>query len=221
MKLESDKYSTGQKALSKEEYDKLLSVITNVEDELLIKLGIATCLRREDLCNIMFSNIYIDEKTQTGRLHFREAKKDRIQREPTKIVDGKKVRGKVLRDANGNTIKTEMWRDIDLSPKTVAMIKKFVNTLSNEEKKKRVYLFSFKGRQAYNRFHSLCLKAGIDTRPIHALRATGIKFYHYEAGWTDEQIASITGDTIEVIHKHYMTPSVGEMKELINKKEII
>lgn len=71
MKLQSDKYTSGQKALSKKEYEKLITVIDNIEDELLIKLAITTGLRREDLCNIMIKNIDLAE----GRLTFHEQKK--------------------------------------------------------------------------------------------------------------------------------------------------
>jgi len=71
MKLESDRYKTGEKALSHEEYAKLLSVITDLQDELLIRLGVDSGLRREDLCNVICDNINIKDRT----LRFYEAKK--------------------------------------------------------------------------------------------------------------------------------------------------
>lgn len=72
MKLNSDKYKSGQKSLSKNEYEKLISVIDNIEDELLIKLAITTGLRREDLCNVKISNINLED----GTLTFHESKKN-------------------------------------------------------------------------------------------------------------------------------------------------
>ena len=57
MKLQSDRYTTGEKALTRKEYDKLVKVITDLQDELMIRLGIlATGIRREDLCNIECDN---------------------------------------------------------------------------------------------------------------------------------------------------------------------
>jgi hypothetical protein len=39
MKLQSDRYTTGEKALTREEYDTLVKVITDLQDELMIRLG--------------------------------------------------------------------------------------------------------------------------------------------------------------------------------------
>lgn len=73
MKLQSDKYKSGQKAVTRKEYEKLIEVIDNYEDELLIKLAISTGIRREDLCNIKIDNINLED----GILIFYEAKRDR------------------------------------------------------------------------------------------------------------------------------------------------
>ena len=72
MKLQSSKYKSGEKALSRKEYEKLISVIDNIEDELLIKMAVSTGIRREDLCNIKVSNINLND----GVLTFHEAKKN-------------------------------------------------------------------------------------------------------------------------------------------------
>ena len=72
MKLNSSKYKSGEKALSKKEYEKLISVIDNLGDELLVKMAVTTALRREDLCNIKISNIDLDN----GVLTFHESKKN-------------------------------------------------------------------------------------------------------------------------------------------------
>lgn len=217
MKLESSKYKSGEKALTHEEYRKLLSVISDVEDELLIKMAVATGLRREDLCNILISNIDLKEK----KLLFHEAKKDKIVREEsTKDEKGRVIRGKPVFNSDGSVRKEEKWRTIDISPQLITTIEKFLKTIDKKERSKRIMLFSFRGRQAYNRFNTLCKKAEINTRPFHGLRATCIKFAH-DAGWQDEQICKLTGDTLSVIQMHYRTPSVSEMAEVTVKKEII
>ena len=72
MKLKSDRYKSGEKALSKKEYEKLISVIDNIEDELLIKMAITTGLRREDLLNVEIKNLDLEECT----LIFDEQKKN-------------------------------------------------------------------------------------------------------------------------------------------------
>lgn len=72
MKLQSDRYKSGEKALSRKEYEKLVSVIDNLEDELLIKMAITTGLRREDLCSVKIKNLNLED----GVLNFHESKKN-------------------------------------------------------------------------------------------------------------------------------------------------
>jgi len=91
--------------------------------------------------------------------------------------------------------------------------------------KNQEYLFSwgknqYGDRTAYRRVQDLCDRAGIPRRPFHALRATCIKFAQI-AGWSPEQVAELTGDTIRVIQEHYATPSKQEMCELVREKEIV
>jgi integrase len=185
MKLYSDRYKTGEKALTRDEYNKLMKVITNLQDELLIRLGIATGIRREDLCNIECDNIDLKDKT----LMFCESKKRR-----NKIVD--------------------------LPDEIISLIQKFYNTFDKSELKKRKYLFDYVGRTAYRHFNHWCKVADIPERPIHALRATCIKFAH-DAGWSDEAISKLTGDKIATIQEHYMTPSIDEMRQLTQRKAFI
>ncbi len=187
-KLQSEKYRSGEKALTKPEYEKVLSVTTDLQDELLIRMAVATGLRREDLCKIEVANINLQDKT----LLFHEAKKDRRDK------------------ATGNIV--EKWRTIELQPIVIVTIQKFWKTLPKEQQKRR-YLFDFVGRTAYRHFNHWCEVAGIPQRPFHSLRATCIKFAHAN-GWTDEQIAKLTGDKISTIQEHYMTPSVDEMREV-------
>ncbi len=66
---------SGEAALTKTEYEKLISSIDSLEDELLIKLAITTGIRREDIVSIRTGNISIPDATLT----FHESKK-RIDR---------------------------------------------------------------------------------------------------------------------------------------------
>jgi integrase len=82
------------------------------------------------------------------------------------------------------------------------------------------YIFSKTGRTAYTRLQKYCDKAGIPRRPFHALRATCIKRCQ-AAGWSIEQVAKLTGDTIAVIQEHYSWPSSSEMQEVAMEKPVI
>ncbi len=73
MKPRSDRYTSRKKALTRGEYEKLTSAITDPQDELLIKMAVATGLRREDLCDIEINNVNLKDKTLT----FHEAKKNK------------------------------------------------------------------------------------------------------------------------------------------------
>lgn len=185
MKLRANRYKTGEKALSRDEYEKLKSVITDIEDELLILFAVATGIRREDLCNILCDNLNLTD----AKLTFWESKKG-------------------------------VLRTIDLPKELIVRIKKFYNTLDREDLKKREYLFDMVGRTAYRHFNYWCSVAEIPERPFHALRATCIKFAHV-AGWTDEEISKLTGDSIKTIQEHYSVPSAGEMMEVTNNKQFI
>lgn len=190
MKYQSNKYTSGEKALTRKESDKLLSVIDTIEDELFYKMAITTGLRREDLANVMIKNINLTD----AMLIFRESKKDRE-------------------------------RTIPLTDDVCLLISKFLKTIQDRKK-----LFSCTGTQFYRRFNGYVVngihypgyfdKAGIPNRPIHAFRATAIKFMK-EAGMSDPQIMAITGDTLAVIQQHYMTPSMDELRNAVKTKSIL
>lgn len=79
MKHQKDRYKTGEKALTEKEFDKLMSVVDNLEDECLFTLAVSTGLRRFDVTNIQISNIDIED----GWLTYNEKKKgNRIRRIP-------------------------------------------------------------------------------------------------------------------------------------------
>jgi len=191
MKYQSNNYTSGEKALTRKEYEKLLAVIDTHEDELFLKMAITTGLRREDLSNIKIGDIQLDDKL----LSFHESKKNRT-------------------------------RSIPLTNEVILLIIKFLKTVD-----KRENLFSCTGTQFYRRFNGYVDKnkkhfsgyfdkAGIANRPIHAFRATAIKFMS-EAGYSDPQIMAITGDTLEVIQQHYMTPSMDELRNVVKEKLIL
>ena len=76
------RYTTGEKALTKNEWEKLQTVITNLEDEILFKLTISAGIRREDIGHSKKHNtgIRISDITElqngTGKLKFFEHKKE-------------------------------------------------------------------------------------------------------------------------------------------------
>jgi len=81
----SESYRTGEKALTRSEYDKLLASIDNLEDELTLRLGVSTGLRREDLFGLKIADLDLEHSKVT----FRESKKNRsrtIDLEPGVIL---------------------------------------------------------------------------------------------------------------------------------------
>jgi len=181
MPLKKPRYKTGEKSLSRSEYEAVLSVCGCYEDRVLVMLAVSLGLRRGDIVRVKISDIDFDKH----QLKYQEKKKgDRI-------------------------------RIVPIGPKLEQEIKMLIETIPKGQKT----LFSFKDRQAYNRFQTLCEKAGVGGRPFHALRATCMKFCQ-AAGWTPEQTSELTGDSIEVIQAHYLTPTIAEMAETMREKEV-
>jgi integrase len=179
--LKQQRYRTGEKALTRKEYDRVLEVCGVLEDRVMVMLAVSLGLRRGDLVRVRVANVDFHNHQLT---YLEKKKGDRV-------------------------------RVVPIGPKLEQEIRMLIGTLP----KGQDTLFSFKDRQAYNRFNTLCEKAGIGPRPFHALRATCIKFCQL-SGWSPEQVSELTGDTIEVIQAHYLTPSQAEMKETMNKKEV-
>jgi len=174
-------YKTGQHALTRKEYENVLSVCGSLEDRVMVMLGVSLGLRRFDLVLVRVANIDFTNHQIT----YLEKKK-------------------------GNRV-----RVVPMGPKLEQEIRMLIKTLP----KGQDTLMSFGDRQAYNRFAALCKKAGIGSRPFHALRATCVKFCQ-QAGWTPEQVAELTGDSLRVIQEHYAVPTAGEMKETMREKEV-
>lgn len=117
--------------------------------------------------------------------------------------------------------KKRRWKTVPMSESLKKHLAMYINTLD----KKQEHLFSFGkskygDKTAYNRLHALCERAGIRTRPFHALRSTCIKRCQ-KAGWTIQQTADFVGDTVKVIEVHYNVPSEDEMKELVDEKPLL
>ncbi len=125
-------------------------------------------------------------------------------------------------DLEANTLtyieakKGDRIRTVPLGANLRQVIIKYLDTIPPTQKK----LLPFCGKTAYNHFQRLCDQAGIPRRPIHALRATCVKFCQ-AAGWTPEQVSELTGDTIRVIQEHYTTPSKAEMSEVMWENEVL
>jgi len=59
------KYFTGEKAFTKAEFDKLLSVVKNSEDRIMLLLGASLGIRRYDLSRVIVRNINFTNHTVT------------------------------------------------------------------------------------------------------------------------------------------------------------
>jgi len=127
-----------------------------------------------------------------------------------------------IRDPESATVtyqekkKGNRLRTVPIGPKLAQEL----TILRNTQPKAQKTVFSFKDRQAYNRFQKVCQIAGIEERPFHALRATAIKFMQ-AAGWRPEQVCEITGDTLRTIQEHYVTPSKSELAESAREREVV
>ena len=175
-------YRTGEFALTRKEYEKLIAACANLEDRVMIMMGVAIGLRRSDIVEVKWINIDFEK----SELNYNEKKK-------------------------GNRL-----RNVPLGPKLLQELR----ILKNTQPKSQKTILSFGDRQAHTRFNKVCDIAGIPRRPIHALRATAIKFMQ-QAGWAPEQVAEMTGDSIRTIQKHYLTPSRSELAEAAKNKEVV
>lgn len=58
-------YFTGEKAFTRDEFEKLLSVVDNSEDRIMLLIGVSLGIRRYDLSRIIVRNINFKEHTLT------------------------------------------------------------------------------------------------------------------------------------------------------------
>ena len=200
MKNYKSKSTSGEKAFSKSDWKKFIAVVDNLEDEVLYTLIVTCGFRRADICHGK-SKKYIGSKQIS-------------------VITGILVEDINLGDNPSITYKEwkkNRTRTIYITESTKVLIKKLLNSRGKNQPQ---YLINYSGATGYRRLQDYCDKAGVDRRPIHALRATCIKFCR-AAEWSDEQVSALTGDTIAVIQEHYMTPSKDEMKEVTEMKPII
>lgn len=200
MKNYKPKSTSGEKAFSKTDWKKFIAVVDNLEDEVLYTLIVTCGFRRADICHGT-SKKYIGSKQIS-------------------VITGILVDDIDLGDHPSITYKEwkkNRTRTICITKSNKVLIQKLLNSRGKNQPQ---YLITYSGATGYRRLQQYCEKAGVAKRPIHALRATCAKFCN-AAGWSDEQISALTGDTIAVIQEHYMTPSTDEMKEVTELKPII
>lgn len=184
-------FRTGRTSLSEAQVQTLLSVITDLEHSALIMLAIATGIRRGDIVRIKQK----DFDHETRKLSFYESKKRRIRTIPVPPNVANIL--EMVKNANRKSI--------------------YMFPGSSEKKAGHGHLSD---RNAYNILNKYLEKAGLDKRPFHALRSTCIKLCQ-KKGWKEVETAELIGDTIAVIHEHYMAPSDQEMNEVSKEKAIL
>lgn len=179
-------YRAGEKALTKQQADQLLSVIDDLIPKGVIQLALTGALRRDDVISVRQADF--DEKT--GRLSFFEKKKKRI-------------------------------KAVYLPPNTVSTLTMIKNIYKSEWlfPKKTNLKRHISSKTAYNVLQTYLVRANLDKRPFHALRASCAKIY-LASGWSREQVADLLGDRPSTIDAHYTLPSVGEMQELVKNKPV-
>jgi integrase len=169
---------TGDLALTRDEYDRLISVADNFEDRLLLMIGCSLGCRRSDIVRMRLENINFDRH----EISYQEKKKgDRI-------------------------------RTVPIPPKLETELKLYMV----EQKRKTGNIFSFKDRQSYNRFATLCDKASVKRRPIHSLRSTCISFL-INAGFSVAESAKIIGDKESTVFTHYIGASSTYLNDKMRK----
>lgn len=144
-KLQNQRHTSGEKALTKDQVKKLLSSITDLEEEALLRLALNTGIRRNDIVGIKRDDINVKQR----KAGFRERKKNRF-----KIVDISEETARVL----------EMWLNATKNIKSDYIFlprKKGADHMGDAT--------------AYRILQENLIKAGLPRRPFHALRATCIK----------------------------------------------
>ena len=104
-----------------------------------------------------------------------------------------------------------------LSDKVLTTIKMVFNAYPHEKDKR---LFPISSKTAYNKFQEYLIRAGLEKRPFHSLRATCIKLCQAK-GWSETKTASLVGDRVSTIQEHYLTPSKAEMKEMARENGVL
>ncbi|MBR9703371.1 site-specific integrase [Candidatus Woesearchaeota archaeon] len=156
-----------------------------------MRFAISTGLRRGDVIRVKWKDVDFSAR----RISFFERKKDRVAEvyvSPALVQDLKRLRG----------LKLSSY---------------YVFPGRSEPKYGDGHLSS---RAAYDVLQRNLLRAGLEGRPFHSLRATCVKLCQ-RRGWSESQTAKHVGDTVRVIQEHYATPSAGEMAEASSVKSLL
>lgn len=187
--------TSGERALTETQVEKLMSVINKLDDIVLLKLTIAGGFRREDIVCVKIPDINKEENSITFYEHKKGAThKIYLSPETTRLVE-------MLIAQNKTTFNNNDY----LFPTNYGSYKKKTHISS---------------RKAYNVFQKYLKRAGIEPRPFHSLRATCVKLCQVK-GWTAEQTAKHLNDSIRVIQQHYSTPSSEEQKSVAENKPLL
>lgn len=185
--------TAGENALTEPEVHTVLAAATDFESEVLLRVAIATGIRREDLVRVRMEGVDLD----SARIRFYESKKRR-QWEVT--IGGETL--SALRKWVAGQPRTSNW----LFPSTYGPAGHKSGHRS--------------GRWAYNVLQDALRAANLEQRPFHSLRSTCVKLCQ-RRGWTPEQVSKLTGDTIRVIQLHYSTPSRDEMSAVARERPLL
>lgn len=118
--------------------------------------------------------------------------------------------------------KKHRTRTVPIPPTMVTELRRWLNI------NKGVYLFPSRragsehmsSKTAYNILQAELERAGLPSRPFHALRATCVKLCQ-RRGWSPEQTAKLIGDKVATVQNHYSTPSDEELKEVTGGKALV
>lgn len=185
--------TSGENALTEPEVHQVLAAAPDFESEVLLRIAMATGIRREDVVRIRMEGVDLE----AARIRFYESKKRR-QWEVT--IGGETL--PALRKWINGVLPSSLW----LFPSSHGPSGKKSGHRS--------------GRWAYNVLQSSLRSAGLETRPFHALRATCVKLCQ-RRGWSAEETSKHTGDTIRVIQLHYSTPSRDQMSQVAREKPLL
>jgi len=185
-----------ENVLTIDEVKRLISSITVLKDEILIRLAIEAAIRREDLIAIEISDITINEDN-TAKIRYWENKKKRYW---TVIVGGETAKRLIQYI---NLIKPETRQERWLFPSTY----------------KGQHIT---GRTAYNILQFWLRVSGIRNKPtpFRILRATSINLMKAK-GYTIEEIMRVTGDTQRVISRYFAQPTEEELRKIATEKSIL
>lgn len=179
--------------MSETEIERLLKAALTLHDEVLLRVAISAGIRREDVVAIRRVGIVVSAGGASAMLTYHEAKKKRDWSVP--------VGGETLH---------RLQQHLSSLPKETPWVFPSPRNMKNH----------LSGRYAYDILNECLVRAALDKRPFHALRATCVKMAQ-RRGWTIEQTMALTGDTWRTIQEHYATPTKAEMLEVVVAKPLV